>query len=115
MRSAVIPLTIAAGESQTAALDITPFEIMQLQMPTDWTAANITVLTCSTKDGTFQPLYDDAGNEVTIQSAASRNISLDINMLKLASASWIKFRSGTAGTPVNQAAAREIKLIGKWS
>lgn len=81
--------------------------VLVLTLPAAWTAANITVRYSA--DGTnFNDLYDRFGNEYTITAAASRSIIIPAaDFLGL---SIIQFRSGTAGTPVNQGAARTLSL-----
>ena len=56
---------------------------------------------------TFAPIYI-ADIEYSVPVAASRMIMLDFNLYGL---QYIQLRSGTAGTPVQQAADRVIKLI----
>jgi hypothetical protein len=113
--STIKTVTVANGATGlSAAVDLTGLQILQLQMPATWVAANLTFQTSDTETGTFQDLYDDAGTEVTVTvSAQARNIAIDVNALKLAGLTWVKFRSGTAATPVNQTADRVIKVIGK--
>jgi hypothetical protein len=80
-------------------------------MPAAWTTASITFLV--SLDGvTFQPLYY-AGALHTIVAAggaaASLTFALDPNVF----AAWpyVRIRSGTAASPVNQVAARTLTLI----
>lgn len=76
-------------------------------MPASWTTANLTFQV--SEDGTtFYDLYNDAGTEYTVTAAANR-------VLRLTLADWLavrymKIRSGTTGSAVNQAAARTLKL-----
>lgn len=101
-------LTGATGLSNV--IDLDGYTIFALEMPATWIAANITMQACSTATGTFLDVYDDAGNEVTIVAAASRFITVNTNMLNLAPLRFVKFRSGTSASPVNQTATRTITL-----
>lgn len=79
-----------------------------IEMPSAWDAANITLAASKTLSGTYINVYDQFGTEVTITAAASRFIVLP-------PADWwsfryIKLRSGTSGTPVNQTAARTLTI-----
>jgi hypothetical protein len=105
-RSAVI----ANGQSLSAAFDLGDCSPILLQMPATWTAADLT-LQCAADGTNFGNVYDKDGNEYTIKAAASAVIILDLaDMLGLG---LLKLRSGTAGTPVNQAAERTITVIGR--
>ena len=107
-------VTIASGATGlSAAVDLTGMQIMQIQMPATWVAANLTLQTSDAQAGTYQDLYDDLGAEVVITATQGRNIAINYNMLNLAGLSWVKFRSGTAALPVDQTASRTIKIIGK--
>jgi hypothetical protein len=83
-------------------------------MPTSWTAADLTFQGAEKQDGTFQNIYDSDGTEVTVSAAASRAISLTpAEMDALSAWAAIKVRSGTAGSPVAQAAARDVFVVMK--
>jgi hypothetical protein len=111
-----ITATIANGAALSGAVDVGDRLIAGLIMPAAWTAAAITFAVCDTKEGTFVPLYDDGGNEVTIASAnvaVSRAIALDILSGSIAQWRFLKIRSGTNGTPVNQGGDRTIVFCTK--
>lgn len=55
-------------------------------------------------DGNFVNLYDDEGNEVTVGSAFTAARAIPVPWLATFYA--FKIRSGTSGSPVNQAAQR---------
>lgn len=101
--------TILSGASQSNAIDLEGYPLSALHMPAAWDTASITFLSAPTLDGTYQPVYAD-GIEVNEPAAAARCIPIASNALALASIRFIKLRSGTAGTPVNQTADRVITL-----
>jgi len=75
--------------------------------PSSWTAAD---LTFQGKAGiVYRNLFDDDGNEITVTAAASRMIILPPDLFR--TVNIMKIRSGTSGTPVNQAADRTLTLI----
>ena len=81
--------------------------VFGIVMPATWSAAGLTFQ--GSVDGTnFFNIYDNA-SEWTETAAASRIIMVDPTLSE--SLQQIKVRSGTSGTPVNQAAARTITLI----
>jgi hypothetical protein len=113
-------VVIANGASQSGEIDCSGLDIIGLIIPTGWTAAAVTFLAAVREDqagsaDTFVPIYDDAGTELTIASAAAaagRYIALRPDIAPLTRGPWrIKLRSGVAATPVNQAAARTIVVV----
>jgi len=109
MNRTILTVTIAENASVSGAtVDIDGYVPVALVLPATWTAADITVQ--ASVDGTnYADVYQDDDTEYTIKAAASRHVVLEaadfLGVRKL------KLRSGTAGTPVNQAAARVITLL----
>lgn len=103
--TAVIPINTAlSGVLQIN--DLTPTAIV---MPAAWDAANITIQT--SQDGTnFNNLYDTTAEVALTSAAASRTLTLDGTKLRRGHR-YLKIRSGTSATPVNQTAARTLTLI----
>lgn len=100
--------TIANGESLSGAVDLGDGILTRIEMPAAWTAAGLT-FQVSADNSTWLDLYDDAGSEVSVTADASQAMRVDF-------ADWIgvrylKARSGTSGTPVNQGAERVLSLI----
>lgn len=102
--------TIANG----AAITATGFDVgvgafvTGILMPASWTAASLS-FQVSIDSANFYDLYDTAGSEVVVAAAASRVITVPATLLL--GFRYIKVRSGTTGTPVNQGADRTITLI----
>lgn len=99
---------IASGASESGVLDLHDQVIVAIVVPDEWTAANITFLASNRVDGTFDPVYDAAGTELEVTAAASRHIVLAPDSTR--SFRFLKLRSGTAGTPVNQGADRTLRV-----
>jgi len=77
-------------------------------MPDSWSTANLTLQ--ASADGTnYHNLYQDDGTEYTVSAAASRHIIL--NPAEFAGIRFLKLRSGTSSSAVNQAADRTITLV----
>lgn len=100
--------TIANGAALSAEIDLESYRQIAIYMPSTWTTANLTFQGSNVTGGTFQNIYDSAGNELTITAAASRILT---DIPELSPFRYIKIRSGTSGTPVNQGGARTIILI----
>ena len=101
-------VTIANGASLSDAADIEAKTLIAIDMPASWTTANLT-LQASIDNSTWDNVFDSLGTEVTISAAASRFILL--NPADFVSVRYLKVRSGTSGTPVNQGGARTITLV----
>ena len=104
---------IASGASLSGAIDLKAGRrtLVALQMPATWTAASLTFAV--SHDGTtYVPLYWDGG-EYTIEAAGGAAASLGVSLEPSAFAGWpfVKVRSGTAASAVNQAAARTIQAV----
>lgn len=100
-------LTIAAGANLSDAVDFRHKAMLVVHMPSAWTAASIGFKVSSSEDGTFQPLYDDDGNLIQIDSpAVDKSYSAPA---ALAGALWLKLWSqdGSASN-TNQNAARSL-------
>ena len=64
-RSYSYPTTIANGTAVSGVVSWYEFAYGLIHMPSAWTAANIGFQVSSELDGTYLPLYDDAGNPLT--------------------------------------------------
>lgn len=107
MGTAYTVANIASGESLSNALDIGTAKHLAIQMPAAWDAAAITL--AASVDGTnFYSVTDSAGIEVSITASASKVIGIDLAALSLAALRFIKIRSGTVASAVNQTAARTL-------
>lgn len=103
MQPKVKTVTILSGAALGASF-IGDGRLVAIQMPAAWTAANLTFQ--GSMDGaTYCDMYDNSGTEVNIPAGASQYI-----LIPDLKAAWIKVRSGTTGTPVNQGADRVIQL-----
>lgn len=101
-------VTIDAGSALSAAVDLDGVALVGIQMPASWTAANLTFQVSA--DGvTYADLYNQSGSEVVVTAAANRYIALDPTLFQ--GIRRLKIRSGTSGTPVNQAASRTLLLV----
>lgn len=112
-RSSIVTVTatIANGESLSDAIDLTGYSLVAIVMPSVWTAANLTFQAGATA-AALADVYDSSG-ELSVTAAASRFITVSPDAF--VALRHLKVRSGTTGSPVNQAAERSITLICKAS
>lgn len=107
--------TIASGTALSPAIDLTydgnkirP-RLFRVNTPSAWTTAVLSFAVSETLAGMYLPLYKN-GVEVTLDVAASQS-NLVPFPADFASIQYLKIRSGTVGTPVNQAADRVLTLV----
>lgn len=102
-------VTIANGASLSGATqDLAGKTVRGLVMPATWTAANLT-FQGSHDNSTFNNLYEEDGTEVTITADAARFIQLPSTFFQ--AVRFLKVRSGTAASAVNQGGSRIITLL----
>ena len=99
--------TIANGASLSGVIDLGGRKLVAIDMPASWTAASLTFQ--ASVDGTnFDNMYDGA-TERSVTVAASYYSMLNIG--DWIGVRYLKVRSGTSGTPVNQGGARVLTLV----
>jgi hypothetical protein len=102
-------VTIANGAALSNAIDLGDGELYAIFMPAGWTAAAVTFAAATSLAGTYNLVENAAGTELSLATpGASDVITLDPEAFR--GLRFIKIRSGTAGTPVNQGAERVITL-----
>lgn len=103
--------TIANGASLSGAFYVGAGELVAVDMPAAWTAAALT-FQASVDGVTFQDLYDEAGNEVTVAVQPSQHVAIGegggARAEHFRGAPYMKVRSGPAGAAVAQGAARVL-------
>jgi len=105
-------VTIAAGASLSSAGNTSDKVLCAIIIPAVWTAAALTFQASDDGGVTWNNVYDDQGNEITIASAAvvaGQRISMDPS--NFASVDFIKVQSGVVGALVNQVVAATITLV----
>lgn len=106
----IVPVTIANGASLSDVVTIDPRTVVVgIEMPGAWTAAQLT-FQVSTDGVTFKNLFNNAGSELTTTGAAV-NLVLHLDWTQFVGIRYLRVRSGTSGTPVNQLADRVLNLI----
>ena len=100
-------VTIENGASLSSAVDLGGRKLVAIIMPTTWTAASLT-FQGSVDNTNFFNVYDGATERTLIVAASYYSM---LNIGDWVGARYIKLRSGTSGTPVNQGGARVITLV----
>ena len=105
-----VSVTIANGAALSGAVKLGGATLLGIEMPAAWTTAALTFQ--HSIDGvTYTDLYDAAGAEIALTVVASHYSTLSI--LAWQGVIYLKVRSGTGGTPVNQGAEHILKLVCK--
>jgi len=105
-----LSVTIANGAALSNAAKLNGATLLGIEMSAAWTAATLT-FQHSINGTNFFDMYDGSGTEVALTVVAAHYVFLP-------PANWsgivyLKVRSGTGGTPVNQGAERILKLVCK--
>jgi hypothetical protein len=101
-------VTIANGTALSAAVDLTAFTLVAIQLPAGWTAASLTFQAANDNQN-FGDVYDKSGEYTFLAVDVSRYLVCDPTAF--AGIRYLKVRSGTGAAPVNQGADRVLTLI----
>ena len=100
--------TIAAGASLSGSVEIGDAKYVGVIMPAAWTSASMT-FQVSADNSTWVNLTDASGEvAITVAASGGYKVAADIQPFQ-----YIKVRSGTAASAVNQEASRTITIVGK--
>ena len=98
---------IENGGSLSGIVDLGGRKLVAIVMPGTWTAAALTFQ--ASPDGVnFFNVYDGPTER---QLTVAASYYSELNISDWIGIRWLKIRSGTAGTPVNQAAERTLTLV----
>jgi len=111
---AVDTATIANGAALTSEINLDGKKLVGIGFPAAWVDANLTFQVASATGGTFKNVYR-GGSELTETEPATKfdgvYIALSDDVIYgLMGAQYIKIRSGTAASAVNQGAACILTL-----
>jgi hypothetical protein len=113
MNSVQQNVSIAAGASLSASINLGEGNLASLIMPAAWTAAILTFQ--GSIDGVnFYDLFDEAGNEIQYTAAAMALLvgkMVPVDAYDSAACNYIKLRSGTSASAVNQTVARTFGIV----
>jgi len=109
VRTADLEFTIANGASLSDARQLNGVMGEAITMPAAWTAGGLSFAASATEAGTFLPLFDALGVEITLTVLAGQRIVLPLGLIR--SHNWLRLQSGTSAVPANQGAARTLILL----
>lgn len=103
----VTTAVIENGGSLSGTVHLGGRKLVAIVMPSTWTAAALTFQ--ASPDGVnFFNVYDGPTER---QLTVAASYYSELNIADWVGIRWLKIRSGTAGTPVNQAAERTLTLV----
>lgn len=110
-RSAVTA-SIANGASVSGTVDLTNTAILGFVAPAAWTAAALNI-EVSTNGSTWVTagLIDSYGSSVSSWSSVTAGAGYSVDAAAMLPWQYVRFRSGTAASPVNQGAQRDFTVI----
>lgn len=111
-RVGTVEATISNGTSLSDEVDLRGNRLVGIIMPQFWGAAGLSFQASDTSGGTYWVVDKDDGTELTLTVSASRHVIID--PARYIMGPYIKLRSGTSSTPLNQGADRVIKLLLEW-
>jgi hypothetical protein len=104
-----LDVVIANGATDSDEIRIGDYVITGIRIPAAITSATLTFEGAGQNGGTYAPIYDSDGNQVSVAIAVSRSIGLSAAELDAVSAwPWIKIIMGSA-----EGAARTLELVKK--
>lgn len=100
-------IDISADDDLSSVVDLGSNRLFALHLPAAFTSTAITFVVAPEVDGTYQALYDDAGNEISLTVAQGRTIGITaVNLDALAACRFIKLVTGSG-----EAGDRTIKVL----
>lgn len=120
----VLGTQIPANQALSGVLEIGGHDLVAIEMPEAWAGGAVITfqskanLTENQINGSnvedLDNVYDDTGTEVSITVAANRIVVIGTaTKAAIGALRYLRIRSGTSASPVNQNPARDIKLIVK--
>lgn len=103
-------VSIANGASVSGTIDLLRTAIVGFVAPASWTTAALNI-EVSTDGTSWSSLYDAYGSATGSLSALVAGAAYAVDMVSLLPFRYVRLRSGTSASPVNQAAQRDFKII----
>ncbi|MCW5976848.1 MAG: hypothetical protein KIT09_02165 [Bryobacteraceae bacterium] len=104
-----IPVTIPADETLSSAVDLSERVLVGIAMPAAWDAADLTLQMSPDGGATWLDVLNAVGVEESVAAEAGRYFHVDAAHFR--GIRYIRLRSGTSASPVEQAEARTLILV----
>lgn len=107
----LLTATIASGESVTAAIDLGNTSLVGFVAPAAWTTAALNIGVSVDGTNWATAALDSFGSAVSSWSSVTAGAAYSVDPAAMLPWRYIRFRSGTQASPVNQSAARTFTVI----
>lgn len=87
--------TIAVGQTDSAAIDLSGLELVGMFIPSNFTATAVTIKTAPSSGGTYLTAQDGYGTDYSLTVAANKYIAIN-NFNIVAGLRFIKITAGVA-------------------
>ncbi|MFN0183054.1 MAG: hypothetical protein ACKVQR_04460 [Aquabacterium sp.] len=109
IRTMTLTGTILNAASLSDEIVLNGLMVEAIIMPAIWSAAGLSFEAAEASGGTFLPLFDVAGVEITATVDINRRVVMPISLIR--GHNVLKLRSGTSAVPANQGGNRSITLL----
>lgn len=103
--------TIANGASVSGSVDLTNTALLGFIAPAGWTTAALNLEVSMDNASWSTGIYDGSGSAVSSWSALVAGAGYAVDTVSMLPFRYVRFRSGTSASPVNQAAQRDFVVI----
>jgi len=104
--------TIANGASVSSVIDLNQTALIGFLMPAAWTSAALNIeVSSNNADWNVVGVYNSDQSVASTWASPVVGGAYSVDVMALLPWRYIRFRSGTSGSPINQGAARAINVI----
>lgn len=104
-------VTILSGASVSDAVQVMDSSLIGFIMPAAWTSAALNLEVSMDGTNWATAIYDGSGLAVGSWSTPVAGAAYAVDAVSMLAWRYIRFRSGTSGSPVNQGADRLITAV----
>jgi len=104
--------TIANGASVSGTVDLTDTSLLGFIAPAAWTTAELNIeVSVDNTNWVTAGVLDGSRSNVSRWSAVTAGAAYSVDVVNMLPYRFVRFRSGTAASPVNQGADRAFTVI----
>jgi hypothetical protein len=101
-------VTILSGASVSDSVDLVSELVNSFLMPSNWTAASVSLEVSNDNVNWVSTVFDYTNIQAGVYTGAIAGAAYAIDVVTFAAFRYVRFRSGTAASPIAQGAARTI-------
>ena len=108
-----VAVSISAGQALSAKADLGNYPLLSVEIPSTWTAAGLSFQRSWDGGLTWNEVLNAAGAPYAVASVSPQALGCSIALDPALLGGWIKIRSGSLASPVNQANAVTLKVLAR--